>query len=254
MNANICNDCGSDQLLIHWREGDIVCSQCGLVKEERILDDTYYGNKPFDEDVQPSFCDKTQNETVKWAVDILLGDGNSLLIDLCTQLFNAIGRISNKRLKGKTRRAALAASIFCASKYHIRGLTAEVIYNMFEIDMWFMYSDMCALWNTCLEFKEVITYSTDDELTRMVYGNPDIPYEALKQVCKYCNILKKTVGSHLTNAKISKLNACFIYIACEQLKLQISKKKIHKAYGVSMATLTKHESMIQDILIHMGPC
>lgn len=87
----------------------------------------------------------------------------------------------------------------------------------------------------------------------MVYSNLDIPFEATKKVCKYCNVLKKTVGSHLTNAKLSKLNACFIYIACQQLKLQISKKKIHMAYGVSMATLTKHESMIQDILTHIGP-
>lgn len=253
MNANVCNDCGSDQLLIHWREGDIVCSQCGLVKEERILDDTYYGNKHFDEDVQPAFCDNPQNETVQWAIEILLGDGNSLLIDLCTQLFDAIGKTSGKRLKGKTRRAALAAAIYCTSKYHNRGLKAEVIYSMFEIDLWFMYSDMCVMWNACPEFKKIITCLTDDEINRMVYSNFDIPFEATKKVCKYCNVLKKTVGSYLTNAKVSKLNACFIYIACQQLNLQISKKNIHNAYGVSIATLTKHEGMIQDILTHIGP-
>jgi transcription initiation factor TFIIIB Brf1 subunit/transcription initiation factor TFIIB len=254
-NANICDDCGSHKLVIQWREGDIVCSQCGLVKEERILDDTYYGNKPYDEDIQPALCsNEAQNETIKWAIESLLGDGNTILIDLCTQMFHAIGRTSGKSLRGKTRRAVIAAAIYCASKYHKRGLTAEAIYSMFEIDMWFMYSDICVLWSTCPEFKAVFATTTiDDALARMVYSNLDIPFDATKQVLKYCNILRDAVGSHLTNAKVSKLNACFVYIACQQSNLDISKKDIHKAYGVSMATLTKHETMIQDILEHIGP-
>lgn len=251
--TNICDDCGSHKLVVHWREGDIVCSQCGLVKEERILDDTYYGNKPFEEDEQPVFSNEAQNETIKWAIESLLGDGNTLLIDLCTQMFHAIGRTLGKSMRGKTRRAVIAAAIYSASKYHKRGLTAEAIYCMFEIDVWFMYSDICALWNACPEFKAILTCSIDDALARMIYSNQDIPFDMTKQVHKYCNILRDAVGSHLTNAKISKLNACFVYIACQQSNLHISKKDIHKAYGVSIATLTKHESMIQDILKHIGP-
>lgn len=31
-----CEKCGSNNL-IHTKEGDIVCTDCGLVKEERII-------------------------------------------------------------------------------------------------------------------------------------------------------------------------------------------------------------------------
>lgn len=258
---NVCDECGSCKLIICWRQGELTCSVCGLVKQTHLLDDTYYGNMPFvDKEQHVAYPDTVVGQTcrysgvIKEAVErILPSQNNYELVKFASRLFNAVCQDKLTDFRGKNKRAAMAASVYCAAKHLKYGVAVEAVYAIFEVDLWLNFSKICQVWKRYPEYAGILEQDHDDTLMRMIYKNHHIPTEMIACVRRIALCLKERVVSHLSShTKSEKLNACFIYIACIQAKVKVTHKQFHALYHVTSSTLTKHEAMIQDVLISHG--
>jgi hypothetical protein len=267
MDWHICNDCGSDKLVECVQDGDLVCSNCGLVKMGHLIDDTYKGNCCFDENggtmhdvfkecqenvaiqqMPNSYEYRKEHCSLKRSGEFILGIDNSF--DVNTTSWTLFLGAMNKSCKGKRgdkKQAVLAASMYCACKMHKRGIQAQIIYSYFNIPLWKDFTEICSNWSDVNGIREaLISISEGDALKRMIYDNSDIPDDKLWLVVKNAYVIKdKLNGSLDCMVKASKLNACLIYIACSIVGCKMSKQNIKDIYGVTPVTLKKHETMIQ---------
>jgi hypothetical protein len=240
-----------------------------LVKQSHIIDDTYHGNSSFIEDggmlntllkeshqFQNSQSSKEHTNwkdhcCLKKCSEVLLGlDTCNDVIALSWELFCTA---MTKEKRGDTKKAVLAASMYCACKIHKRGIPAQAVYSHFNIPIWKHFTGICENWRDIKGVQEMlISLSKDDALKRMIYSNSEIPDDLLWSVCKTAyNIRDKLNGSLSDKIKASKLNVCLIYIACSVVGCSLSKQKIKELYGVTPVTLIKHETMIQ---LHLEKC
>lgn len=262
MNPYTCNDCGSINLITHVADGDIVCRDCGLVKQGCYLDDTYNYNKSFNDDILP--CYETQNiiekpvdcsmlNIIKEVYDTLFeGDNNHNLI-VSTMHLCEVAKNSMKNKKGSHKRAIIAAAVYCTCRFQKRGKRAEDIYKLLRIDVWQDFSAVCQAWKDLKEFSNVGNITSGDNTsiaTRMVYDNKFIPegkqWDVLKTIKKLMSIIEASTMK--SNVRLSKLNASLIFIACEINCCSVSRANICDLYGISSITLKKHEALIQEVL------
>jgi transcription initiation factor TFIIIB Brf1 subunit/transcription initiation factor TFIIB len=262
-NWNICLDCGGEDFVTDYHAGDILCKHCGLVKEERIIDDTYKGNLSFSdyeehslyfeetkiEDNDDNILDKKDMVYMKSVIKNIIDIENDIsFFNTCKDLYSIVFR-SKERTTSK-KKAIMAASVYYASKINRRGLRANDIYHAFDVPLWTDFSKICQYWKG-FKYCDEITDATieNDTLTRMVHMNTYIPLECLWKVIKNARlILQKIDKCIMSSTKNDKLNACLIYIACQMVGVKITQKKICELYDVSAVTLKKHEAMIQSLL------
>ena len=262
MNPYTCNDCGSFNLITHVADGDIVCRDCGLVKQGCYLDDTYYYNKNFNDNgvtcyesqnIIETSVDCSMMNIVKEVYDTIFAGENNHNLIVETMHLCELAKNSLKNKKGSHRRAIIAAAIYCICRFKKRGKKAEDIYKLLCIDVWQDFSVVCQAWKDLKEFSNILCITSGDNtsiVTRMVYDNKFIPegkqWDILKTIKKLMSIIE--ASSMKSNVRLSKLNASLIFIACEVNCCSVSRANICDLYGISSITLKKHEALIQEVL------
>ena len=235
---HICTDCGSDRL-VTTHEGDFVCTQCGLVKEERCIDDTVHSfgevwwEQLYEENTNTSIIDKLglahMDDTIK------------------TKILQIHTKASNEgSIKRKTHDNSFwAACVYLAS--------CELKRGMSPTECMMLLGDASSqdfsrkFWDSYKEFggsaSQDIAPVHNNGLARIIH-TLDLPNDKVWEVKKIANRLWEQVRDDVGTLKGSKLNGSIVCIACKIAGVVPDLQKLN----ISKGTLKKHEERIQSIL------
>lgn len=250
VHTDKCKGCAGQRLVICHRDGDIVCTSCGLVQEAHIVDDTMYGNACFAEEheglldnhYEPLKDDKTHS--AEWHIFSkaslsILGDDFQQIVEEAHQLFESV----TKTCKGMHKKALYCVCFLNACRNQQTGVDATQVYRYFEVPTWQHYSKLCNL------VKPSYVRDYDKTIKRMVYECVKLEEKQMWQVIKIACHLQEKIMCVSSKVKMSKMNACLIYVSAKINKIEwISMEYISKLYNVSLPTLKKHELLIQGVL------
>lgn len=228
-----CKHCKSDRLVWDWANGDVVCTSCGTINQEKFIDDNCYYRDYEDHDYK-------EQKTINKSVDKCVSDINAMffngMIDDTSRISESIQNMCDKP---KVSKADVVAGVYSCEK----GLTAnELCTNMNVKSSKFWKSvKKDTVWENRLL----------DIIKRLVYGCCDIEtndhYKVIKCARKIVDIIKPS--PEVQNIKPNKLAISLIYVACTCEKICLDKKKFVKLFGMSVETLHRHEQIIQTILV-----
>lgn len=247
-----CAECMGTRL-VYDRDGDFVCSECGLVKNSRVIDDApewrVYDDNDQDAVRAEVMIEENRQHRDRELVKIML-DLDDGLREACWVFFEKIDR----GLKhGDKKKAVMASCVYLASKQMSRGYTIEGVIALFRVKntmFWDCYKKVSQLLN--IKGDEHQEHDRNDGLLRRMVHKLDLEGRETWDVLKAASmLLGKCSGS---NAKTSKFYACIIYIACGicNVKRGVTRKDICVLYNASLATLKKHEKMVQNTLAEIG--
>jgi transcription initiation factor TFIIIB Brf1 subunit/transcription initiation factor TFIIB len=229
----ICSDCKSDKLVWDWANGDVVCTSCGLVNQERFIDDRFCYKDYEDHEYK-------ETKTIDKKVDNVVSTINSVL-------FN--GMISDTNI--------LAEKIQHTYENNKKITTADVVAGVYSCEKGMTAQDLCATMNVkpkkfwkSVKKDVVWEHRLLDIIKRLVYENVKFikkeGWSVIKCTMKIIEKIKSS--SEVQNIKTNKLAISLIYIACVCEKITYDKKEFVELYRISLETLKKHEHIIQTIL------
>lgn len=248
-----CKSCQSDRLVICQRDGDIVCSKCGLVQEGHIVDDTLYGSASHAEIESRCFHyevvnnhqnKKTKNIFSQASTEVLGDEFDNVVNDACAMYEPVAGchRRNNKQ-------ALYCVCFILACQKNNTGVDVRNVYAHFQVPMWLHYGKLSLL----VDKHRIKHYHNPSaiSLRRMVYECCDLNKEQAWKVIQVASQLLERVSCLASKVKMSKLNACLIYIACKinMYEKNVSLERVSQLFGVSVSTLKKHELLIQSALV-----
>lgn len=242
MIVNKCQDCGSHKLVLHTREGDLVCTNCGLVNASRLI---------LDDSIEDDNCSHKEYEHKQNERDFCEMIETFFGYQDCEQVKKEACKLFVEAYKKKSKmiKAIMAAALYVASSKFNMGINPKNIYGFFGVPMWAHYSEI----NSCWATRDRSNLQQDNMLARLVYAYDGIPKDKKKEVLKMARELKNKTASFLNGCtKTSKLSACYIVIACDICGCTVSKESIQQVFGVSMLTYHKHEKLIQNVLASTG--
>jgi transcription initiation factor TFIIIB Brf1 subunit/transcription initiation factor TFIIB len=254
----ICKSCHSSKLVICQRDGDIVCTGCGLVQEGHLIDDTVYGNTKYEDNENCSYYRKpeqvqyTTNRGFKTlfgqASIYILGDEfDTVVVDACL-LCEPVAKLH----KGEHRNALYCVCFLLACKRKNIGVEARNVYAYFNVPMWSHYGKLSLEVNKHVS-KNAKPKASDSDilLKRMVHNYLNLDKDSAWKVIQVACKIQQQVSCLASKVKTCKINACLVYISCKINKVEsISMKQISQLYGVSVQTLQRHELLIQSVLSH----
>lgn len=227
-----CTDCKSDKLVWDWAAGDVVCTSCGLVVQERFIDD------------RVSFKD--------------YGDYSPLETPVNKKILKGIDVVNANLFNGMLEETVDVSKViddFCEGDVLSK---ADIASGVYANTKGFSANDLCVamnvkpkqLWKAVVKHKAINNNRTGDVLKRTIYECEDIPSGQEWDVFK---VAKRFLEEFETNAliqniKSDKLVVSLMVIACEVVKLNIRRKDLCRKYGVSLDTLNKHEALLQEAL------
>jgi transcription initiation factor TFIIIB Brf1 subunit/transcription initiation factor TFIIB len=270
-----CFDCKKNELIEN--SGDLVCRYCGTVNQRQILDySPEWNNYNKDDNEDLSRVGYTD------VIDTFINDKHLIkynnkpvnihekkLFKICTNVLDLIENAIetskmifndilskykelNIVIRGDNITGLMAASVFYGCKIHDTHRPISLLLNVFKISTSKFNtgcSEILELLNDKIYHKQLIKQSSSNDLiVRMIYDIDNIVDKWL--VIKHCRRIIDRIkdNSIFKNQKPSKINATIIYIACNILKLKVTKNEISKILNVSIVTMVKHEKVIQDIL------
>lgn len=246
-----CFSCQSEKIVHIVADGDIVCTSCGVVQQGHVIDDTYWGNKKYTDNMDyehPKPTSEPPNPlmaTLKEACLHLLNMENTFVIERTMYFIGAINSKDNSVVKrGDRKRAVLATCFYLATREAANiGLHANVVYDYFGVPMWKEYTYVICMLDLKVE-KDILFY---DSLRRMVYDCPDIDINLQWRIIKMAETVREKVhGIVGSSGKPSKLNACYIYIAWKLIEpTKVCLQSFCAHFDISVSTLHKHELLIQ---------
>jgi hypothetical protein len=232
-----CTDCKSDRLVWDWASGDVVCTSCGLVVQERFIDD------------RVSFKD--------------MGDYTPLATPVTKQILKKVDVVNanlfNGMLEGTTD-VAKAIDEFCQSSPSDGDVLskADVASGVFANTNGFSAKELCVamdvkprqLWKAVVKHKVINTNRTSAVLKRTIYECEDIQsgreWEVFKVAKTFLEALENNVL--IQRIKSDKLVVSLMIIACEVVKLDVKRKELCRKYVLSLDTLIRHEALLQEAL------
>lgn len=230
----ICSDCNSDKLVWDWANGDVVCTSCGLVNQERFIDDRVF---------YKDYADHEYNETksIDKKVDKVVSQINSVLYNKMVDDTNIIvERIqhSYENDKKKITTADVVAGVYSCEK----GLTARELCISMNVKPKKFWKSVKS--NIVWEQRLL------DIIKRMVYENVKFEkneeWPIIKCAMKIIERMENSI--EVQNIKTNKLAISIVYIACKCEKIMYEKSEFVKFYNISLETLKRHEYIIQAVL------
>lgn len=247
MDLRICSDCRGTRMV--WtRDGDIVCTGCGLVAEAHVIDDRPEWRSFGDDDGLEDPCRadvlkediSPQERAQRMLLEKSLPNDDSLLID--TTIAKMVSAKGNH--KGI---AMLAVCLYKASEQLRRGFTAQQVCNMLHVEsktFWGCFDD-------CYDDKGHCRGSHSFAVcTRMIAGL-EAKFEWFHDSHKplVMKVLRQLLAIQLcASVKSSKLLASIVIMSCRLAGVSIVARDACQLLGVSMKTLQKHEGLIQEAL------
>jgi transcription initiation factor TFIIIB Brf1 subunit/transcription initiation factor TFIIB len=230
----ICSDCKSDKFVWDWANGDVVCTSCGLVNQERFIDDRF-GYKEYEdhEYKETKIIDKKVDKVVS-TINSVMFNG---MIDDTNMIAEKIQHTYENSSKTITT-ADVVAGVYSCQK----GLTAQELclsMNVKPKKFWKSVKND-VIWDQRLLdiIKRLVSQSVKFEKKQ--------EWPVIKCTIKIIERIKKS--SEVQNIKTDKLAISLIYIACQCENIIYEMKDFVKHYRISSETLKRHEHIIQTIL------
>lgn len=240
-----CPECMSDKLVWHWSDGDVVCTSCGLVVEERFIDDRVafkdYG------DYSP--LEAPVNKQVLKKVNVMNANLFNGMMEETTEVAKAVDDFC----KARDSSNASNASNGC------EGLSkADIASGIYATTKGLSIKDVCCamdmkpkkMWKAVIKHKIINDNRTCDVLKRSIYRCDDIPseqkWDVLKVAKKFLEALENNVL--IQRFKTDKMIVSLMTIACEVAKVDIKRRDFCRKYGITIDTLKKHEALLQEAL------
>lgn len=236
-----CRDCNSSKLVWDWANGDIVCTSCGLVNEERFIDDRC--NYKYHEDHEPREPKTIVSKKIDNIVDAINTTLYNGMVDDTTVISERVQNVyekhSNEDNIEKITKADVVAGVYTCEK----GLTARELCTTMNVKA-------KSFWKSVKSDQIVWEQRLLDIVKRNVYNCANIEKDKEWNVIKYSSkIIDKIMNSaEVQNIRLDRLAISLMYIACKCDNLKFDKKEFVKLYGISLETLYRHEHIIQTIL------
>jgi hypothetical protein len=246
MTHQVCSDCKSDKLIWDWANGDLICTACGLVAQERFVDERVsyndYGN----------FCQKTTQYLTKAPVDHKTIQQTNLMnatllngmLENTFDIAQAVDEFCNKPPMidmDISKKASITSGIYVKTQ----GLGVKDLCQQMNIKT-------SAFWKATTRngITKVPQRRFQDILKRTIYNCSLIPpkqeWGVLKIASKFLKAIEET--PYMQNTKPDRLIISLMIIACEIKKVPTNRGMLCKEYGLSTETLNKHESLLQQVL------
>jgi transcription initiation factor TFIIIB Brf1 subunit/transcription initiation factor TFIIB len=224
-----CTDCGSTQLVLCWSDGDIVCKDCGLVAQSHIIDDSIPFKDINDYDLPER---ETNNTVIKKYTETF-------------EAFEAFGDIHVENSAKKITKKDIASTVYDQTVCNNRGYTAKQVCDTLGIKT-------SAFWKATVQSGSIKKPKLYDILKRTIHQCNYIPHErawdVIKVASKFLEVLE--ANEMCQSSKPDKLAISLMIIAAEHIKIKDMKRSdVCKSYQMSMATVSKNERMLQDILL-----
>lgn len=244
VSSPFCTDCKSDKFVWDWANGDVVCTSCGLVAQERFIDDRvafkdYDEYAPLEAPTNKAIAQHT-NE-----LNAVLFNGT---LENTTDMAKAIEEFCNKTPNQETRTKAQRADVVTAAytNTNIKGISAKDLCEALNVKP-------STFWKAATKHKVVDKNSTNrpsELLKRTIYENSDIPngkeWSVFKTARKFLEALSATPS--IQGIKPDRLAVSLMIIACEVEKVGLKRTKMCHKYRLCPETLSRHEAILQEAL------
>lgn len=237
-----CRDCGSYNLVWDWSAGDILCSECGLVHAERIVDDRPQYGETYDAYNEPN------NEMYYEMAREYEGHIHKVLGDTVEVTVDKPSKASEK----KTKQVAQVYEQVKQAGVSVSQLAAAV--DIKESKLWRELEKQEKNEAT----KHPPTVNLLKNIKRLVYSCDIFPsdqhWDIIKVAMKINNAILRARDSpvhkvHFQNIKPDKLAISVIFVASHiALKKPPSNQDFCKEFKTSHTTLQKHERIILAVL------
>jgi hypothetical protein len=220
---NTCKECNSDKLRWCWADGDIVCIDCGLVNQERIIDDRIY----------------TRNDEY---IDTVSFKNTEI-----ARLANTFGENTNEDFVSTihNKKNVTKKDVAKEAYVHVKGLTADAVCASLNIEK-------KTLWKMQPTFENNKSRCYDI-LKRFINQNTMLPTDKRWDVWKVGRQLLQSLERTpvLQSCKPDKLVVSITLVAMKCIKIDMGKSNqvtFLREYGLSLGTFRKHELLIQKAL------
>jgi transcription initiation factor TFIIIB Brf1 subunit/transcription initiation factor TFIIB len=252
-----CPDCGGYAFVDVYSDGDTICTQCGLVVQERIIVDDYFYNLRSFEDheeiaTEPTIAyNKDVDKKFKAINEHMLLP--SSILQIAGDIFNTIRE--KQRFKGQVLDNVIACSFYIAMQQHgVQGVSRSVreMCNALGLDMSVFTKTLKVIYDICPQFNNPTKNASVsiDNLYRQIQSINVIPNDRIWDIKKEVHILdnvriKRCV---LMGSPPSVVNSILIFVACQKLGITLDKKQYIIEANICKATLDKHIRRIQDLI------
>ena len=249
---NGCPDCKGFAFVEKKREGDTVCIECGLVLQERNIEDNTFYNPNFYEDHEEVFQEEqrnydAENKMKQFAIYLQLPDS---ITNDSIHLFRKIREIQHFR--GNVLNAVLACSLYIVcNTTQLRGFTrnSKEVYDRLGIKMQTFHTTLRSIYDMLPHLNnQMKVVKQTHSLMRQI--RLSVPEEKWKVVVKMVEELdeRRISLKALLGSPPSVVNAVLIYVACEKLKIPIDKLLYIEQMKISRPTLDKHSRLIHSLM------
>lgn len=256
-----CDGCGGNKFIEY--EADLTCRSCGLVKQERLVQDhidyvpfsdqsCYHydeDNKSISEKFSKKLLDiKRDLESMRlFDIEILPDSTKKLVLHVIKDTFEHDHTLA----KGERKKQLVCLAIYYVGMYMNTGISLQQICKPVEISAvktQALFSEVLPIWSKKKWFRKLKSrlFVHVDKIKRVVYEMNFINNKM--QVINVAQKIYEKVQYHFSVNKSHTLIYCCVFIGCKVNKVKIQKKKYCQLVNVSLPTLNHHEEMVQSIL------
>lgn len=236
-NNNQCKQCSSTRLVWDWANGDVVCTGCGLVCQERFIDERvpwkeYDDYTPISQPINSKILNQTK---------IINASFFNGLLDNTDNIAKSVQEFCNQsQSKNIPKKASIASGIYANTK----GLSIKELCDEMKVKT-------SHFWKASVQNKVSNNPNRiQDLLKRTIFSCEYIPkkneWNVLKIANKFLDLMIKNPS--VQKIKPNRLVISLMIIACEIEKLPISRQSFCEKYQLSADTLNKHEMILQQVL------
>lgn len=236
-NNNQCKKCSSTRLVWDWANGDIVCTGCGLVCQERFIDERASW-KDY-EDYTP--ISQPINSNILTRAKVLNASLFNGFLDNTEDIAKSVQEFCDQsQNKNIPKKANIASGIYANTK----GLSIKELCREMKVKT-------SHFWKASVQNKiQNNSNRTKELLKRTIYSCEYIPKNSEWNVFKIANkFLEEMIKTPCAQKiKPNRLVISLMIIACEIEKLPIIRQSFCEKYQLSLDTLKKHEMILQQVL------
>jgi transcription initiation factor TFIIIB Brf1 subunit/transcription initiation factor TFIIB len=235
-----CSDCKSDKFVWDWENGDVVCTGCGLVQQDRFIDDRVPW-KEYDDyaPVEESVPARKVLDMANMAKSELFGGNIDNVKDLIMG-DQACDKAGDKACDKAGDKIQVAADLYENTK----GFTAKTFCGSMKVKT-------SKFWKQLEQKGAVDKDRTFDILKRIVYESTDIPSDKSWEVIKVANKFREMLSESAEKQKIKSdrlMVSLMIIVVCDILKLGPKVCAMCRKYKLGVYTFKKHEKLLQEVL------
>lgn len=255
-----CGDCGGFLFVTNSRDGDVTCTGCGLVQEQRMLmDEGFYNYSALDETGGHVAPPTTLNNTDQRLGDYIAAFGVSNVSSFITVAKDVFTRFTQATDKSSFRGLRLNAVMACCVYVSFKLVNtnriardASEVCKRLGIDKEMFNKAMKDLVDVCpMLASKMKRANGDDTVIRQLQDVVEVDASQVHKLASLVAVLDELRKKHdiMMGTSPMIVNAVLIFAAAARMGIKISKSRFVTYGWVSRATLDKHICTIKSCLL-----